>query len=110
MTRDVVLTVRMSKDEYKLLSERADLTNLTISEYARRKMLGRVVVSDTNIAVLRELRSIAYILKKMYDVLKKMYDGSGDDNIASVLSDTKKILHMLSHILSNRDNDDSEKN
>lgn len=56
--RCAVVNVRLKPFEKVRLCEEASLAGMTVSEFARRRFLGRTVSVDMNLAVIRELRRI----------------------------------------------------
>ena len=60
------ITVRFSNDEQKELREQADVAVLSVSEYVRRRILGKHVVSKTDLKLLAELRRIGGLLKHIH--------------------------------------------
>ncbi len=55
--------MRMSEEESIRLREDAETAGLTMSELARRRILGRPVIADVDATMLRELRRQGGLLK-----------------------------------------------
>ena len=64
---------RLTKAEKEKLQEQADLAKLTLSEYVRRRALGRKVVAKIDMAVLAELRRMGGLLKHVHTETRGMY-------------------------------------
>lgn len=63
---DAVINVRCTHAEKAHLRECADDAALSLSEYVRRRALGRAVFASTDAAVLRELRRLGGLLKHVH--------------------------------------------
>jgi len=61
-----VVNVRLTKAEKEELREAAALAGLSVSEYVRRRALGRRVVASADLAVIRELRRLGGLVKHIY--------------------------------------------
>lgn len=58
-----VVNVRMTPDEKTRLQEEARAAGLTLSELVRRRYLGRSIIADVDLALIRELRVLAGALR-----------------------------------------------
>ena len=63
---DSVVNVRVTRAEKDELREAAAVAGLTLSAYCRHRMLGRAVVANTDLAVIRELRRLGGLLKRVH--------------------------------------------
>jgi hypothetical protein len=63
---DAVVNVRVTSAEKAELREAASLAGLSVSEYVRRRALGRRVVASADLAVIRELRRLGGLVKHIY--------------------------------------------
>lgn len=70
---DAVINVRCTSEEKARLRESADDAALSLSEYVRRRALGRAVFASTDAAVLRELRRLGGLLKHVHVESKGAY-------------------------------------
>jgi hypothetical protein len=68
-----VVNVRVTEAEKADLREAAALAGLTVSEYVRRRALGRAVVARVDLAVLGELRRLGGLLKLTHTATKGAY-------------------------------------
>lgn len=59
-----VVNVRLTEAECRELREAAQAAGLTLSALVRRRALGRKIVVDDRITVVRELRSLAVALDR----------------------------------------------
>ena len=66
MERKKHISVRVSNDEYSLIKEQADIAALTVSEYIRRRTLGKRVASKLDLCVLAEIRRLGGLLKHVH--------------------------------------------
>lgn len=57
------VNLRLTEREDAELREAAAVTDLTLSEYVKQRALGRVVVSSTDLTVVRELRRLGGLVK-----------------------------------------------
>lgn len=61
--RTRVLHLRVTDDEYEKIALDADAAGLSMSEYMRRRALGRAVIPSADAAAIRELRRQGGLLK-----------------------------------------------
>jgi hypothetical protein len=57
------LNVRLTAAEHAALKTAAADAGLSLSDYARRRVLGRVVIASTDAATIRELRRLGGLFK-----------------------------------------------
>ncbi len=57
------VNLRLTAREDAELREAAAVTDLTLSEYVKQRALGRIVVSSTDLMVVRELRRLGGLVK-----------------------------------------------
>jgi hypothetical protein len=65
--RNIRLGLRVSEGERQEIAEQAEVSHLTISEYIRRRVLGKRVVPQADLAVLAELRRLGGLLKHVHN-------------------------------------------
>lgn len=63
---DAVINVRCTQHEKAHLKRSAEEAGMSLSEYVRRRALGRVVIASADAAVLRELRRLGGLLKHVH--------------------------------------------
>ena len=56
--RNCRLYLRVTPDEYATIKEQAELSGLSISEYARKRMLGFHIMPKSELNILKELRRL----------------------------------------------------
>jgi hypothetical protein len=61
----VSITIRFTRPEKDELIEKSELTGLSLSEYIRRRCLGRKVAAHVDEAMIRELRRQGGLLKML---------------------------------------------
>lgn len=64
---DAVANIRLTAGEKALLRRQAKEAGITISEYGRRRLFGRRVLSQADEAVLRELRRLGGLVKHVHN-------------------------------------------
>ena len=57
---------RLTREEREEIQEQAEASGLSVSEYVRRRALGRRVDSVTDVKMISELRRQGGLLKKIY--------------------------------------------
>lgn len=72
-TLSAVINVRCTEHEKTHLRMQADAAGLPLSEYVRRRVLGRVVIASTDASVLRELRRLGGLLKHVHTSSSGVY-------------------------------------
>jgi len=73
IAREVRLALRVSKKEAQEIMGQAEASRLTFSEYARRLLLGKRVVSQADMNVLAELRRLGGLLKHLHNETRGTY-------------------------------------
>ena len=67
------IDIRVTRDERQEIQEQAEASGLSVSEYVRRRLLGRRVDSVTDVRMLSELRRQGGLLKKIFSESNGMY-------------------------------------
>ncbi|MDX2100838.1 MAG: hypothetical protein SFW36_23920 [Leptolyngbyaceae cyanobacterium bins.59] len=62
---DQVVRARVRRSEKAQMQESADRAGLTLSEFMRRRSLGKPIISRTDEQMIRDLRRIGGLLKKV---------------------------------------------
>lgn len=57
---------RVTEEEYAKIQEQADVAAISISEFLRRRALGRKIAAKSDLRVLAELRRLGGLLKFVY--------------------------------------------
>lgn len=79
-------TIRMSPAENQRLIEYAEFSDLSVSEYIRRKCFGgRPITAYTNLTTIRELRRLGGLLKHNFETVR---EAGCDPRIADEMEDT----------------------
>jgi hypothetical protein len=89
--RNLRLGVRVSKEERLEVAEQAEISHLTVSEYIRRRVLGKRVVSKADLAVLAELRRLGGLLKHVHNESRGAYH----DLTAQAIKDLSAYVRTL---------------
>lgn len=85
------LDVRVTKEERQEIQEQAEASGLSVSEYVRRRTLGRRVSSVMDVRMLSELRRQGGLLKKIFNESNGMYS----DKTAVALENISKFIEGL---------------
>jgi hypothetical protein len=64
--RGIRIGFRVSGEERQGIADQAEISHLTVSEYIRRRVLGKRVVPQADMAVLAELRRLGGLLKHVH--------------------------------------------
>jgi hypothetical protein len=92
-----VINVRVTSLEKEILKEEANLSGLTVSTYARRRLLGRSVLAKADVAVIRELRRMGGLAKAIY------LENKGEaPKTAAILDSIREYIDKLSGDLDDR--------
>ena len=70
---DYFVNVRTTRGEKERLKEDAELAGLGVSELIRRRYLGKKIVANTDLALLREMRRQGGLLKHIHLQSNGMY-------------------------------------
>lgn len=63
---DAIVNVRLTSAEKVRLRENAEMASLSVSEYVRRRSLGRPVLAKADQVVIRELRRLGGLVKHVH--------------------------------------------
>ena len=89
--RNLRLGLRVSKEERLEIAEQAKISHLTLSEYIRRRVLGKRVASQADLAVLAELRRLGGLLKHVHNETRGAYR----DLTAQAIKDLSAYVRAL---------------
>jgi len=67
------ISFRLSEFEYAQILDEISVCGLTVSSYARKRLLGIRVASRADLAVLSELRRLGGLLKHIHNVTRGQY-------------------------------------
>ena len=88
-----VVNVRMTVAEKTEMKEAADLAGLSVSEYVRRRALGRAVIAHADAAIIKELRRLGGLVKHLHNESHGAYDRQ----TAAVLTELQRAIQVLSY-------------
>jgi len=71
--RQIRIALRVSEEEAQEMKEQAEASRLTLSEYARRRILGKRVISQADMNMLAELRRLGGLLKHVHNETRGAY-------------------------------------
>jgi hypothetical protein len=83
--------VRLSEEEYREIREQAEVSHLTVSEYIRRRILGKRIVPQADLAVLAELRRLGGLLKHVHLETRGTYSERTADAIRALEAYARKL-------------------
>jgi hypothetical protein len=89
--RNIRLGLRVSEEEQLEISTQAEVCRLTVSEYIRRKVLGKRVVAQADLAVLAELRRLGGLLKHIHLETRGTYSELTVDTIRALEAYARKL-------------------
>ena len=89
--RNVRIGLRVSEEERREMKEQAEVSHLTMSEYIRRRILGKRVVPQADLAVLAELRRLGGLLKHVHNETRGTYSELTADAIRSLEAYARKM-------------------
>lgn len=93
------LDVRVTREERQEIQEQAEASGLSLSEYVRRRTLGRRVDSVMDVRMLSELRRQGGLLKKIFNESNGMYS----EEIVLALDRMSKFIEFLERKVLNDD-------
>ena len=93
---------RVTVEERQEIQEQAEASGLSVSEYVRRRSLGRRVDSVTDVKMISELRRQGGLLKKIFNDSNGMYN----EEIKIALDNLNKFVEGLERSVLN-DNENS---
>ncbi|MBR2208563.1 MAG: MobB mobilization protein [Synergistaceae bacterium] len=94
--RNVRLYLRVNKNEYGVIKEKAKLSGLSVSEYVRRLTLGFQVCSRFELNVLNELRRQGGLIKHIHNESHGIYDPKMTEALEAIISCANKLERKLS--------------
>lgn len=89
--RRAVLNIHVAATERKAVLEQARACGLTVSSYCRALVLGRVVTSRTDLAVVNELRRLGGLLKHIHTESRGAYSA----DTAAALNDVRAAIRRI---------------
>lgn len=93
---------RVTIEERQEIQEQSEASGLSVSEYVRRRALGRRVDSVTDVKMISELRRQGGLLKKIFNDSNGMYN----EEIKIALDNINKFIESLERSVLN-DNENS---
>ena len=82
---------RVTREERQEIQDEAEASGLSVSEYVRRRALGRRVDSVTDVKIISELRRQGGLLKKIYSESGEMYS----EKTATALANINRFIESL---------------
>jgi hypothetical protein len=81
---DACLEFRLRQAEKDAIQENAALAGMTMSEYVRRRTLGKPVLAAADLAVVRELRRLGGLVKHLHVTSGGVYSKDTADVLVSL--------------------------
>ena len=91
------INIRVTLEERKEIQEQASVSGLSLSEYVRRRILGRRVVSRIEVKMLSELRRQGGLLKYVFKESQGMYS----EKTATALDSINSFIRGLEGVVLN---------
>lgn len=88
-----VVNVRLTPDEKNEVQENARCAGLSVSEFVRRRTLGRSVIASADMAVIRELRRLGGLLKRVHLESEGAYRAETWQAIAEITHYIEQLAH-----------------
>lgn len=85
------IDIRVTREERQEIQEQAEASGLSVSEYVRRRTLGRRVDSVVEVRMLSELRRQGGLLKKVFNESNGVYS----DKTAVALDSINRFIDCL---------------
>lgn len=89
--------IRVTPQEREDIQEQAEASGLSVSEYVRRRVLGRRVVSRTDKKMLSELRRQGGLLKHVFNESRGMYS----EKTERALENVNRLIEVLEGVVVN---------
>ncbi len=86
---------RLTAEEYADLQEQADVAALSLSEYVRRRVFARRVVSKLDLRVLAELRRLGGLLKLVHNETRGAYSQKTAEAIQALTAYARGLERSL---------------
>jgi hypothetical protein len=83
--------LRVLDEEWLKITEQAEVSHLTVSEYIRRRIFGKRVVPQADLAVLAELRKLGGLLKHVHLETRGAYSERTADAIRALEAYARKL-------------------
>ncbi len=91
------INMRVTQQERDYIREQAEASGLSVSEYVRRRVLSRRVVSRTDKKMLSELRRQGGLLKYVFKESRGMYS----EKTATALENMNMLIEGLESVVLN---------
>jgi hypothetical protein len=91
ITRPFYVKTRLSEEESQEVKGQAEISHLTVSEYIRRRVLGKNVASKADLATLAELRRLGGLLKHVHLETRGTYSQDTADAIRALEAYARKL-------------------
>jgi hypothetical protein len=83
--------VRLSEEERKRIWEQADVSSLSVSEFIRRRALGKRIIAQSDLRILAELRRLGGLLKHIHNETRGIYSKLTADAIRALESYARSL-------------------
>lgn len=87
---------RVAEEEYAKIQEQADVAAISISEFLRRRALGRKIAAKFDLRVLAELRKLGGLVKFVYTETRGAYSEKTAEAIQSLTACARAIERKIS--------------
>jgi hypothetical protein len=81
----------VSEEERLEIAAQAEISHLTVSEYVRRRVLGKRIIPKTDLAVLAELRRLGGLLKHVHLETRGTYSELTANAIRAIESYARRL-------------------
>jgi len=91
------INIRVTPQERERINEQAEISGLTISEYARRRICGSSIPSRIEKKMISELRRQGGLLKYIFNESHGMYSEKLADTLDSIYSFIRNLERLIFH-------------
>jgi hypothetical protein len=84
--------IRLKASEKQRIKDEAELAGLTVSEFVRRRALGKRILASADLATIRELRRLGGLFKHVHLTSGGVYS----KDTAAAIADIRKFIDQLS--------------
>lgn len=86
---------RVTEEEYAQIQEQADVAAISISEFLRRRALGRKIAAKSDLRILAELRKLGGLLKHLHTETRGIYSAETADAIRALSAYARSLERKI---------------
>ena len=97
VSRNCRIYLRVTQDEQNIIREQAELSGLSIAEYARKRVLGFRIMPKSELNILRELRRLGGLVKYLHNESQGLYSSETAEALNALTSYAHALERELSY-------------